>query len=146
MKLVYALAAIALALSACQPQSDSQTPLATDSPGSSNQQAAKEGAFVAQAHPTSGNARIVTEKGQKFLELDSAFKSDSGPDLFVILHRSLPPQDYDSKNYVNLGKLQKTNGAQKYSIPADVNPADFSSVAIWCRQFNVTFGYAALPK
>lgn len=86
----------------------------------------------------------MTESGQRYLVFDNAFKSDSGPDLFVLLHRDYPPKQYQSQDYVNLGRLQKTSGQQRYTIPANVNPEDFQSVAIWCRLFNVTFGYAAL--
>jgi hypothetical protein len=86
----------------------------------------------------------VTEGSQRYLVLDEAFKSDNGPDLFVVLHRANPPQDYNQSDYVNLGRLQNTSGTQKYAIPADVNPKDFRSVVIWCQKFNVTFGYAPL--
>jgi hypothetical protein len=148
MKLVYALVAIACLTVACR-SSDTQTPLGTtppvvSTPISSSSQ--KAGGFVGQKYSVSGNAKIVQENGQKYLLLDSDFKTDNGPDLFVILHRSLPPQDYDASSYVDLGKIQKTSGEQKYPIPADVNVKDFRSVAIWCRKFNVTFGYASLPK
>ncbi|PSB03046.1 DM13 domain-containing protein [Merismopedia glauca] len=147
MKLASALVAIAFCLVACQAQSDTQTPLGTSSPvASTSTKSQNQGAFIGQGHSTTGNTKIVTENGQKYLLLDSGFSTDNGPDLFVILHKSVPPQDYDAKNYVNLGKLEKTSGSQKYSIPANINPQDFRSVAIWCRQFNVTFGYAPLAK
>ncbi|MBW4623821.1 MAG: DM13 domain-containing protein [Cyanosarcina radialis HA8281-LM2] len=100
--------------------------------------------FVGVGHNTEGSARIVTEGSQRYLVLDEAFKSDNGPDLYVVLHRANPPRDYNQSDYVNLGRLQNTSGTQKYSIPADVNPKDFRSVVIWCQKFNVTFGYAPL--
>ena len=31
---------------------------------------------------------------------------------------------------------------QRYAIPANINIEDYESVAIWCQEFNVTFGYA----
>lgn len=103
------------------------------------------GTFVGEAHPTSGNARIVeTTDGQRFLELDESFRSDSGPDLFVLLHKDAVPQSYSGSNYVKLGQIQHTAGAQRYTIPADVDLQAFKSAVIWCRQFNVTFGYATL--
>jgi hypothetical protein len=64
----------------------------------------------------------------------------------VILHRSDTPQTYDAQEYVNLGRLQNLNGAQRYAIPENVNVDDFRSAAIWCRQFNVGFGYAKLSS
>ncbi|NEQ63853.1 MAG: DM13 domain-containing protein, partial [Moorea sp. SIO4A1] len=49
------------------------------------------------------------------------------------------PQDY-----VTLARLQKFSGAQRYAIPDDLNLDEFGSVAVWCRRFNITFGYASL--
>jgi len=105
------------------------------------------GTFVAAEHPTSGMARIVTEKGRRYLVIDSAFKTSSqGPDLHVVLDPTeKPPMQYqDPTSYVNLGKLQKFNGEQRYPIPAAINLSNFKSVAIWCRMANATFGYAPL--
>ncbi|MEL6601979.1 MAG: DM13 domain-containing protein [Cyanobacteria bacterium J06614_10] len=100
--------------------------------------------FVGAGHPTSGNAKIVEVDGQRYLEFDEAFSSDSGPDLFVLLHREAEPQSYSQEDYVSLGRIQSFSGAQRYAIPEDVNLSDFQSAVIWCRQFNVTFGYATL--
>lgn len=108
--------------------------------------AAFSGTFVAAEHPTSGTARIVSENGQRFLVLDGAFKTDQGPDLHVILDPSAkPPMKYENlTRYVNLGRLQKVNGEQRYPIPATVELSKFKSVAVWCRMANATFGYAPL--
>lgn len=104
------------------------------------------GTFVGDNdHPTSGSARIVeAADGQRYLELDDAFRSDSGPDLVVLLHTEAVPESYDNSNYVNLGQIQRTVGAQRYAIPADVDLESIQSAVIWCREFSVTFGYATL--
>jgi hypothetical protein len=104
------------------------------------------GQFQSVEHPTQGNVRITIDaKKQRFLVLQENFKTDPGPDLFVILHRSAQsPKDYAPKNYVIMGRLQKVNGTQQYRIPGSVQLADYKSVVIWCRQFNATFGYAPL--
>jgi hypothetical protein len=107
----------------------------------------QSGTFVAGEKPTTGAARITTENGQRFLVLDSAFStSDQGPDLHVLLDTSAkPPQTYKNlSSYVNLGKLQKFNGEQRYPIPAAIDLATFKSIVIWCRMANATFGYATL--
>lgn len=108
----------------------------------------KSGNFVKGEHVTTGNARIITENGQNFLELDQNFKTDNGPELHVILHRQAKPKIYGltEKDYVSLGRLQKTSGTQRYAIPDNIKIADFASAAIWCRPFNATFGYAAFSK
>ncbi len=100
------------------------------------------GTFVGVDHPTQGNARIVTKEGKNYLVLNDAFKSDDGPDLFVLLHRAQVPQSYAKQDYVSLGRLQKAKGKQWYEIPAGVDPSAYKSAVIWCRQFDVTFGYA----
>lgn len=106
----------------------------------------KLGAFVAAEHPTQGKARIVNENGRRYVEFDKAFKSEQGPDLYVILYRTatLPKGGLKEQNYVTLGRLQKVAGTQRYAIPNNVNLANYRSVAVWCRAFNATFGYAPL--
>jgi Electron transfer DM13 len=105
------------------------------------------GTFVAAEKPTVGTARIVVENGQRYLVFDSAFQtSDQGPDLHVVLDPSnKPPATYqDPTRYVNLGKLQKFAGEQRYPIPATIDLSKFKSVGVWCRMANATFGYAPL--
>lgn len=101
------------------------------------------GSFEGVAHPTLGTASIIEENGKRYLEFDGTFHSDNGPDLFVLLHKEAVPQNYSPDQFVNLGDLQSIEGSQRYEIPADVSVEDFASAVIWCRQFNVTFGYAA---
>ncbi len=104
------------------------------------------GAFIDAEHPTKGNASIITDNGKKYIQFDNQFKSDNGPDLFVILHKDdkLPITGIKEADYVSIAPLKSTNGAQKYEIPENVDVANFKSVAIWCRKFNATFGYAVL--
>ncbi|MGF1496170.1 MAG: DM13 domain-containing protein [Elainellaceae cyanobacterium] len=112
------------------------------------------GSFVSGEHPTQGTARIVEENGQRFVELGEDFSTDEGPDLFVILHRSndvigtteAPAHSIQEGDYVNIAPLESVSGMQRYAIPADINVADYQSVAIWCRQFNATFGAASLAN
>lgn len=105
------------------------------------------GAFVAGEAPTTGTARIVTEGGHRYLELDAAFStSNMGPDLHVLLDSATQP----SKSYtnlgsaVNLGKLHSATGTQRYPIPDAIELANFRTAVIWCRMANATFGYAPL--
>ena len=129
-------------LSANQSLSDSPTAVATGR--LITQIRLKSGSFVGVAHSTSGTATIFNKDGQHHLELGRDFSTDSGPDLFVLLHRSPNPESYRSEDYVSLGRLQQINGSQQYLIPADINLENYNSVVIWCRRFNVTFGYAPL--
>lgn len=108
---------------------------------------AKPGNFVAAEHATQGNARIISVKGKRYVEFDKAFKSEQGPDLHVILYsaETVPKGGLDKQNYVTLGRLKNIQGTQRYAIPKNVNLANFHSIAIWCRAFNATFGYASFP-
>ena len=116
----------------------------------SESEAMMSGTFVAAEQPTTGTARIVTENGQRYLELDSGFSTNEGPDLHVLLDTAeTPPQQYDesqASRYVNLGSLQELSGSQRYPIPDVVDASNFSSVVIWCRMANATFGYASLES
>jgi hypothetical protein len=132
----------------------SPTPPAT-SPATA--QAAKvltSGTFVDGEHATKGTARIVQKGNERILELDRAFKTSTGPDLVVILHKSpdvigstVPPAYPIKKgDYVSIAPLQSYSGAQSYVIPANIKSEDFASAAIWCRKFNATFGAARLQR
>jgi Electron transfer DM13 len=110
---------------------------------------AATGTFMAAEKPTVGTAQVVVEKGMRYLVFDSAFQtSDQGPDLQVVLDSTnQPPAQYqDPTQYINLGKLQKFSGAQRYLIPASVDLNQVKSVGIWCRMANATFGYATLQS
>jgi hypothetical protein len=115
----------------------------------SQSMAIASGTFVAGEAPTTGIARIVTEDGHRYLELDTAFStSNMGPDLHVLLEATeTPPQSYvNLGSAVNLGSLQNFSGAQRYPIPDTIDLAEFNSVVIWCRMANATFGYAPLSS
>lgn len=113
-------------------------------PNAATKQLAQAAPFVSAAHATAGSAQIVEENGQRYLEFDAAFRSDSGPDLFVLLHREAVPESYSPEDYVNLGRLQALEGTQRYAIPAGIDISQLQSAVIWCQDFNVTFGYAVL--
>lgn len=97
-------------------------------------------------HKTTGGVKIISENGQRYLEFDRAFATENGPDLKVVLHRnSSVGSGIAEGDYVALSPLTSFNGTQRYLIPNSVDLSKYASVAIWCKQFNVTFGYAELP-
>jgi hypothetical protein len=124
------------ALTPARPASSPIAPLA--------QMASETAPFVAVAYPTTGAARVVEMDGQRYLELDAAFSTEPGPDVFVLLHSEAVPETYNSENYINLGPMQQAAGMQRYAIPPEVDLAMVNSAVIWCREFDVTFGYATL--
>ena len=106
--------------------------------------ASSTGSFKTVSSDTAGGATIVEENGKRYLEFDDTFSTENGPDLFVLLHKEATPESYSSGKFVNLGDLQSIAGSQRYEIPEDVSVEDFQSAVIWCRQFNVSFGFAAI--
>jgi Electron transfer DM13 len=107
------------------------------------------GSFVTteQDHPTNGIAKIVKVNGKRYLEFDKAFTTAQGPKVRVLLHRNdTVPVNLKAQDYVTIATLQKFDGAQRYEIPDNLDLKDFKSVAIWCKKFNVTFGYARLQN
>jgi len=110
------------------------------------------GTFVDGEHPTQGRVQIVERDGDRILEFGEDFQTDPGPDLVVVLHRSAdvigestpPAFPINEGDYVLLEPLKNVAGIQQYIIPADLDLDDYPSAAIWCRQFNATFGAAAL--
>lgn len=108
---------------------------------------ANPGQFVAVEHPTQGQVQIVEEDGARYLEFGQDFQSDSGPALEVILHQANKVNlKVEEGDYVSLGALKAVDGAQRYLIPEDVDLANYQSVAVWCEEFNATFGYAPLAQ
>lgn len=113
----------------------------------------RSGSFISGEHTTNGKASIIQENGTYFIELDQTFKtSENGPDLFVILHRSpnilnvSKPPDYAiaEGDYALIAPLKSFNGKQRYAIPKDIQIDNYQSIAVWCRKFNATFGFAPL--
>lgn len=98
-------------------------------------------------HKTTGGVKIITVDGKQYLELNQAFTTDNGPDLKVVLHRDRSVGASIAKDdYVSLSPLNSFRGTQRYLIPDSVDLSQYGAVAIWCQQFNVTFGYAPLPN
>lgn len=110
------------------------------------------GTFEAAEHPTTGTATIVQDGDQRYIEFGEDFSTDPGPDLFVVLHQSddflsvasPPTYGIDEGSYVSISPLTQVSGTQRYAIPKAIDIDEYGSVAIWCRQFNATFGAANL--
>ncbi len=100
---------------------------------------------VEQEKQTTGQVKIVTENGKRYLEFSSDFTTAKGPDVQVILHRNSQIGVNPKPNeYFNVAMLKSFQGGQRYLIPDHININEFKSVGIWCREFNVTFAFATL--
>lgn len=75
------------------------------------------------------------------------FSTTNGPDLFVALSGNANP-DADGigakESYLQLAALKGNQGNQNYELPAGIDLSKYKSVVIWCRAFNIVFGYATL--
>jgi hypothetical protein len=109
------------------------------------------GTFIAGSTPgdtAGGKATIYRlEDGKPLLRLED-FSTTNGPDLFVVLSSSANPDQDGLKNgaYVQLEALKGNIGNQNYELPSDVDLGQYKSVVIWCRTFNIVFGYAPLQS
>ncbi|MEV4330817.1 DM13 domain-containing protein [Streptomyces sp. NPDC049597] len=108
------------------------------------------GDLVSHEHTTTGTAKIVRlPDGSRTLRLEG-LETSNGPDLKVWL-TDAPVKEgragwhvFDDGKYVSLGDLKGNKGDQNYPIPADLKLSEYTSVAIWCDRFDVSFGAARL--
>lgn len=103
---------------------------------------------IDEGHYTAGRVRIIQVNGKNYLEFDKAFSTFKGPELKVILHRdnSVPFSLTQPDDYLSLAPLKSFRGKQRYLISDRIDLSQYTSVAIWCKKFNITFAYAALPQ
>ena len=99
------------------------------------------GTFVgASDHITTGGVSVVTTKaGAAVVILDSDFSLDGAPDPRVGFGK-----DGTFVEASDLGALENKTGLQSYVVPAGVDVAEFNEVYIWCKEFSVPLGVAAL--
>jgi len=94
-------------------------------------------------HPASGSFSITGSGKDRKLELSDNFKVDKAPDIYVIMAMGTMARDGGS---LNLGKLQKLDGAQSYKIPESADLAGYDNVLLWCRKYSVLIGQAPLAS
>jgi hypothetical protein len=107
--------------------------------------AARSGQFQGIRHTVVGEAKLIEQNGQFYVELGPNFKTDAGPDLKVVLHNRNPVgAKLQAQDYQFLAPLTQAQGTQRYAIPSTVDVRQYGSVVIWCEAYNVTFGFAPL--
>lgn len=116
-------------------------PTPTPTPFAPSTVAAGEFHGADEFHFGQGSASVIEiEPGRFHLRFDD-FSVRNGPDLYVYLSSSA---DGYADDALEVGRLKATDGAFGYDLPADVDPADFRSALIWCKQFAVLFAVAPL--
>jgi hypothetical protein len=86
----------------------------------------------------SGMAKIYKQNDSFILALLNVSISN-GPDLHVYLSKEVIPV-----NFIDLGRLQSTNGNQLYNVPDNADLNQYKYALIHCKQFNHLFGSAKL--
>jgi hypothetical protein len=127
-------------------------PSASPSASPSGPRTLADGELISHEHATSGTVKLVRlADGSHVVRLEN-LDTSNGPDLRVWL-TDAPVKEgqagwhlFDDGEYVSLGKLKGNKGSQNYAVPADIDPARYSSVSIWCDRFDVSFGAAELAR
>ena len=124
-----------------------------DASGSGNDQSQvariKTGEFkdADSFHKGSGQATIYSGPDGSFLLRLENLRVTNGPALHVYLSRHQDPDNpgqVKDQGFVDLGDLKGNRGNQNYPIPSDVAIADYNSVVIYCKPFEVVFSVASL--
>ena len=118
----------------------------TPSPLSPPAPAARTAMFNHGAGPdtVSGTASLGrTADGAAVLRL-SGLDATPGPDLYVYLDRVENPAGVQATAGVLVSALKTYRGDFTFQLDPALDLAQFKSVAIYCRSYNVVFGYANL--
>ena len=103
-------------------------------------EAVATGEFVGKSdHITTGKVTIKQVANGYLVELGQDFSLDGAPSPRVGFGED---GKYDVES--QLGELVSNTGEQIYLIPANVNVSDYNEIYIWCEQFSVPLGVAAL--
>jgi hypothetical protein len=108
------------------------------------------GSLISHEHETTGTVRVIQHPdGSRQLALENLMTTN-GPDVHVWLSAGPVVEGFDGwftaggHPYIDLGLIKGNEGNQLYDIPADVDLAAYPTVDLWCVQFSVSFGAAAL--
>ncbi|MFE9696670.1 DM13 domain-containing protein [Streptomyces sp. NPDC006270] len=131
--------------------SDSR-PAPSRTPAAPEQVTVASGKLISHEHATSGTVRLLRlADGSHVVRLEG-LDTSNGPDLRVWL-TDAPVKEgragwhvFDDGVHESLGKLKGNKGDQNYRLPQHVDPARFTSLAIWCDRFDVSFGAAELTR
>ncbi|MFZ3588508.1 DM13 domain-containing protein [Bacillus sp. DJP31] len=92
-----------------------------------------------EKHSAQGLVKTLHADGEQFLRFEQ-FKVTNGPDLYVYLVKEGMP----TNEGLSLGILKGNVGEQNYELPKDIDLSEYNKVVIWCKAFNVDFGFAVL--
>ena len=92
-----------------------------------------------KGHTAAGQVAVVMTADGWEVHLKDDFTFDGAPDPWVGFGTSgsfAPATDFY--------RLRQNTGGQVYKVPADIDPAAYDEVYIWCRQYSVPLGVARI--
>ena len=108
------------------------------------------GTLISHEHETAGTVRVIQlPDGSRQLAIEN-LETTNGPDVHVWLSTGPVVEGFDGwftaggHPYVDLGMIKGNQGDQLYDIPTGVDLAAYPTVDLWCVQFAVSFGAAAM--
>jgi hypothetical protein len=133
-KLILGLA-IVIGMVACE----KDKPATDNTPVVTTGQVKFTGSFAGRSGYTASGTVKVLQNGTSFSLTFDPFSGSSGPDLKVYLSKQETPSDF-----ISLGALKSTSGAQSYSIPAGTDLAVYKYALVHCQAANKVFAVAEL--
>ncbi|MCA0991709.1 DM13 domain-containing protein [Pseudalkalibacillus hwajinpoensis] len=92
-----------------------------------------------EKHQASGDVTTFQTNNQQWVRLEN-FEVTNGPDLYTILVK----EGQSTREGIILGKLKGNIGNQNYRIPESTFLEEGDRIVIWCKAFEVDFGFAEL--
>ncbi|WP_373887239.1 DM13 domain-containing protein [Actinomyces bowdenii] len=110
------------------------------------------GTFISHEHETSGTASIVRHPdGSHQLVLEN-LETSNGPDVRVWLSAGPVVEGRDGwftageHEHLDVAPIKGNRGNQVYDLPEGFDPSVWPTVDLWCEDFSVSFGAAALEQ
>jgi hypothetical protein len=92
-------------------------------------------------HRATGQAMVVKTADGWEVHLNDNFTFDGAPDPWVGFGTS-----GNFARTTDFYRLRSNSGAQVYKVPADIDPAAYGEVYIWCRRYSVPLGVAEITN
>lgn len=89
-------------------------------------------------HISTGTVTVVMGEGGAVINFSDDFTFDGAPDPKIAFGKD---GKYDPATLIE--PLKSNSGAQQYTVPAELNVADYNEVYIWCERYSV--GLAVAP-
>jgi hypothetical protein len=136
------LVLVVIALASCQKENigpvDASKQNTVDTFDQSKAKLLSSGTVAGVNHTASGSVGLYNNTTNAVVYFDKLSAQD-GPDLKIYLSKDINAQDY-----IKLGNLKSTSGAQSYNVPANVDVTGYKYVHIWCERYTVIFARAEL--